>query len=44
MGSRPVPIEGIFMAMFVGLAMQVIELKKQLQDKDEASTDRGMDI
>ncbi len=36
MASRPVPMEGITMAMLLGLAARVVELEKRLGMKDSA--------
>jgi hypothetical protein len=48
MASRPVPMEGVLLAMLVGLARRVVDLERQLNPQSEGTAarddDRGMDL
>jgi len=44
MASRPVPMEGIMMAMLLGLAARVQELEKRLEMKESADALRRVDF
>jgi hypothetical protein len=44
MASRPVPFDGIVMAMLVGLAREVLELQRKSRGAPLEENDRGLDI
>ncbi len=44
MASRPVPMEGILMAMLLGLAARLAELEKRMEMKESADALRRVDL